>query len=1024
MSAPSSGIGRFATRHALAILFIAAVLCLGGVYCALNTPSSVFPQTDFPRVVILANNGIMPADEMMATVTRPIEEAVKQIPGSTTVTSSTGRGSAEINVAFNWNVDMVQAEQYVLGRLGQIKSDLPATVTTDVERVTFSAYPIIGVSLTSATRDLMSLWETGQYTIKPRLLQIPGVGSIDLLGGHPPEYHVEVDPRRIDAAQISLQDVSDALNKNNIVQAAGMLEQNFHLYLMSVDSRAHDADDLRKIVITSRNGHPVRIADVATVVRAPEPSLTVVTAQGRNAVLLNVMSQPQGSTLKIAAAVDAQLKQLRKDLPPDMKLDFFYDQSSFVRDSVGSVWEAICFGLILSVVILYLFLKNWGTVMTAIFVIPITVLVTFISMKLVGMSFNMMTLGGIAAAIGLVIDDAIVVVESIFAKIAAGRARAEGIHEGLAEILHALIGSTLTPVVVFLPLAFLTGIIGVFFRALALTMAVSLLTSLILAVTVTPSLAAWFIRERKAGEPVKAHDEHGGPILRRLMKGYERSVRGALAHRWLVLLGCLIVGLFGVLIFRRLETEFLPSFDEGGFVIDFDAPPGTSLTETSRLLMQAEAKIKADPDVEGYSRRLGAQLGLFITEPYRGDYLVKLKHDHRRSTDEIIADFRHTLNDEIPVVHWDLHGILTDLVGDLVMTPTPIEVKIFSQDLDWLKKEAAHVEDSIKTVSGVVDTFNGLTLTGPSFKLSVRPADAARYGLTTTDVASAINTELLGTQASSVLEGDRIVTVRVVGAHKKLEDADALSRLLIRTPSGVRIQVKQVADIAEQGSEVELDREDLRQNVIVSGRLEGRDLGSAMQEIKAKLAADPSLPAGAVEYGGLYQQQQESFTNLLLVLLMALLLVFTVLLIEFRSFFEPIAIVFGAILALVGSVFALWVTGTSLNVVAYLGAIIGVGLVAKNGILMLDRVDHLRAEGLSLEEAIVRSGDRRLRPVLMTTLAAAIGMLPLAWGIGTGAQMLQPLAIAVIGALCISVVLSLVGTPTVYYILLRLRRER
>jgi CzcA family heavy metal efflux pump len=1024
MSAGNTSLGRFATRHSMAILFVTAVLCMGGVFCALNMPSSVFPRTDFPRVVILINNGIMPADEMMATITRPIEEVVKQISGATSVRSNTGRGSAVINVSFGWNVDMIQAEQSVLGRLGEIKAELPATANTSVERVTFSAYPIIGLSLTSASRDLMSLWETGQYTIKPRLLQIPGVGSVDITGGHAPEYHVEVDPRRIEAAQVSLQDVSDALTKNNLVAAAGTLEQNYHLYLISVDGRARTIEDLRNVVITSRNSHPIRVRDIAKVVRAPEPSLTVVTAQGRNAVLLNIVSQPQGSTLLIANAVQEQLKQLHKELPPDMKLDFFYDQSSFVRDSVGSVWEAIVFGLILSVVILYLFLKNWGTVMTAIFVIPITVLITFISMRLVGMTFNMMTLGGIAAAIGLVIDDAIVVVEAIFAKIASGRPRVEGIQEGLGEIIHALVGSTLTPVVVFIPLAFLVGITGVFFRALALTMVVSLLTSLVLAITVSPSLAAWFIRERAPNDAKGAsHDHEGGPILRRVMKVYERSVRGALAHRWFVLLGCVVIGVFGFLIFGRLQTEFLPSFDEGGFVIDFEAPAGTSLSETSRLLNQAEALIKADPDVEGYSRRLGTQLGLFITEPYRGDYLVKLKRSHKRGTEAVIDDFRHHLNDEIPAVRWDLHGILTDLVGDLVMTPDPVEVKIFSPDLEWLKKEAVHVESVIKAVPGVVDTFSGLTQTGPSFKLQVRPADATRYGMTTTDIAAALNIEILGTQASNVLEGDRIVNVRVIGAHKRLFDVDDLSHSLIRTPSGARIQVRQIADITEQASEVEVDREDLRQDIIVTGRLEGRDLGSAMTEIKAKLAADSSLPPGSVEYGGLYQQQQESFTNLLLVLMMALLLVFTVLLIEFRSFFEPLAIVFGAILALVGTVVALWVTGTSLNVVAFLGAIIGVGLVAKNGILMLDQVDHLRTAGMSLEEAIVRSGDRRLRPVLMTTLAAAIGMLPLAWGIGTGAEMLQPLAIAVIGALCISVVLSLIGTPTVYYILLRAFRR-
>ncbi|MGH7968962.1 MAG: efflux RND transporter permease subunit, partial [Limisphaerales bacterium] len=410
-SASSSPLGRFATRNALAITFIATALCLGGLYSALNTPSSVFPQTNFPRVFIMVDNGIMPADEMMATITRPIEEAMKEIPGALTVRSATARGTAEINVFFNWHVDMVQAELYVLGRLGEISSELPATASTTVSRVTFAAFPIVGISLTSPTRDLMSLWETARYSLKPRFLQIPGVAKVDIVGGHVPEYHVVVEPLRLAANHLSLTDITSALLKDNLIAPAGMMENNYHLYLTTVDGRAHSAEDIANLVVVANGDHPVRIKDLATVQRGPEPVFTVVTAEGRNAVLLNIESQPDGSTLAIANALKAQLASLRQGLPPDMKLAFFYDQSAFVRESVRSVWEAILFGLLLSVAILFAFLKNWGSVLTAIVAIPVTVLITLLTMKLVNMSFNLMTLGGIAAAIGLVIDDAIVVVE-------------------------------------------------------------------------------------------------------------------------------------------------------------------------------------------------------------------------------------------------------------------------------------------------------------------------------------------------------------------------------------------------------------------------------------------------------------------------------------------------------------------------------------------------------------------------------------------------------------------------------------
>ena len=460
-----SSIGKFATKHALSITFIAAALCLAGIFCALRMSSSVFPQTNFPRVTIIANNGITPADEMMATVTRPIEEALKDIPGAVTVRSSTKRGSAQINVFFNWNVDMAQSELYVLGRISQIRGDLPATVTTEIERVTFSIFPVIGISLTSSNRDIMSLWETATYDLKPRFLQIPGVAHVEITGGRAPEFHVIVDPLKLQANGLGLSDVSDALVKNNLFASAGMLEENYHLYLTTVDGRVHSAADIENLVVAVHGSHPVQVKDVARVERGPEPVFKSVTAQGRDAVLLNIQSQADGSTLDIANALKKQLSQLQKELPPDMHLGFFYDQSLFVRDSVSSVWDAIIFGLILSVLILYFFLKNWGSVWTAIVTIPITVLITLIAMKLVGMSFNMMTLGGIAASIGLLIDNAIIVVEAMCVKIAAGRPRLAGIQEAIGEILTPLIGSTLTPVVVFLPLAFLSGVAGVFFRA-------------------------------------------------------------------------------------------------------------------------------------------------------------------------------------------------------------------------------------------------------------------------------------------------------------------------------------------------------------------------------------------------------------------------------------------------------------------------------------------------------------------------------------------------------------------------------
>ena len=1010
-----STIGRLATGQAMAIVFISVALCAAGIYSASTLPSSVFPQTNFPRVVILVDNGVAPADEMMATVTRPIEEAMKDIPGALTVRSATGRGSAEVNVFFNWSVDMVRSELFVLSRLSQIRSTLPATATTSVYRLTFSAFPIIGVSVTSPHRDITDLWEIARYKLKLKFLQIPGVARVDLVGGRAPEYHVVVDPQRLEAAGLSLQQLTDALTQNNLIEPSGMHEENHHLYLTVVDGRLHNPQDIDNLTINVSNGHPLRIKDVAHVERGPEPIFNVVTAEGVNAVLINIRSQPDGSTLDIAKQLQDDLVELRRELPPDVKLGFFYDQSVIVRSSVRSVWEAIFSGLLLSIVIIYAFLKSWGTTFVAILVIPVTVLVTLVAMSLAGLSFNLMTLGGIAAAIGLVIDDAIVVVEAIHRSMAAGGSRREAVSQAIASIMRPLVCSTLTPVVVFLPLAFLSDITGVFFRALALTMVVALLTSLFLALTLTPSLATWFARPPRRDE--EAHPEEGGFLLRRVLLLYERALRMAVRHRYLTIFACLLIVAAGVGLYFKLESEFLPPMDEGGFVIDYYTEPGTSLSETNRVSFEAEKILRSIPEVEGYSRRLGARLALAIAEPHVGDVLVKLRTDRKRSTDEVIAELRQKLNTALPGCHWEFSGILSDLIGDLMWAPEPIEIKVYSTDQRYLKEQGPRIEDILKKVPGVVDTFPGLTYVGPSIDLRVRNIDAERFGLTAAEVSAAVQTAMIGQPSSAVLEGDRLITIRVMVDPKRIDQVASLRDLPIRTPSGALVRLGQVVDVTETDAQLELRREDMRQDIAVTARLEGRDLGGAMADIRKILDHDATYPPGTLEYGGLYQQQQQSFRNLLVVLAMAIALVFTVLLFEFRGFLEPIAIVFGATLAMFGSIAALWLTGTSLNVVSFLGMIIGVGIVAKNGILMLDLVDHYLAEGFDLEQALLRSGHRRLRPVLMTSLAAALGMLPLAYGIGSGADMLRPLAIAVIGSLCVSVLLSLVATPTVYYVM-------
>jgi multidrug efflux pump subunit AcrB len=1044
-------LARIVASQSRAVIVLVLLLCAAGLYAAWQLPTAIFPQTDFPRIVIVVDNGVVPAPQMLVSVTRPVEEAMNGIPGIVRIKSTTARGATDVNLFFDWNVDILQALQLVQARLSQLSSTLPPTAAIrNVDRLTFAVFPVTGYSLTSDTRDPASLRDLVTYSIKPQISRLPGVADVSIAGGQQREYHVTIDAGRLAAHSVSIRQVADAVRNANIVASPGLIEENHQLELTLVSAQATTPEQLNSIVVATVNNAPVTVADVATVDAGVEPNYTIVTADGHPAVLLNVRRQPSANTVTVTDEVKAQLAALQKQLPKDVKIAPFYDQSLLVRESMKSVRDSILIGLLLSVAILYAFLRNWGTTFVAILVIPVTVLATFLVMWLVGLSFDLMTLGGVAAAIGLVIDDAIVVVENIYTHLARGQGRSEAVQTAISEITVPIIGSTITPVVVFLPLTLLTGVTGVFFRSLALTLAVALLTSLVLALTFTPVLAQRFVRvRRKTGETGEESDasaeshglnmsledeyradeeeeqEEAGPLLRAIIRRYEWVLGHALNHRLLVLALAFVVLIFSYLIYRQLGSEFLPAFDEGAFVLDYTAPPGTSLAETDRMLQHIEGMLKETPEVESYSRRTGLQLGLSITEPNTGDFLVKLKDSRSRTTEEVSDDLRGQIESSEPALQTEFVGILADLIGDLTSSPSPIEIRLFSEDAKALEQNATAVEESIKKVSGVVDTFNGIVVSGPAVTFKIDPERAARFGVTATDIANTVTTAMTGDAASSILQQGRLITVRVVLPLSARQSLDTLRGLLINSPTtNAPFRLDQVADIEYEQGQTEIERDGLRQSVAVTARLSGSDLGTAINAIKAQLPKDVKFPPGMTyEFGGLYQEQQSSFRELMMALVLAIALVFVVLLIEFHSFAHPIAIVAGAVLALSGVLAALFITGTTLNVVSMMGMIMVVGIVAKNGILMLDAVeDHLTA-GDTLREALLRSGRRRFRPVLMTSLAAILGMLPLALALGSGAELLQPLAIAVIGGLAVALLFSLVVTPTVYA-MLRSREKR
>jgi CzcA family heavy metal efflux pump len=997
------------SHQSRAVFVVVALLCSAGLYAAMQLPTAIFPNTDFPRIVVTVENSEVPADQMLVAVTQPIEEAMNGIPGIQRIRSTTARGSAQVDLFFDWGADIILTQQIVQGRLAQL--DLPPTAKlTNVSRLTFAVFPVSGYSLISDKRDTTTLREIASFTIRPRLARLPGVAEVQVVGGKVREFHVEVDPVRLAARNVTVQQVTDAIKNSNLLASPGLIEDNHQLELALVSGQAVSPDELRGIVVANVNGANVLVSDIASVGEGTEPNYTIVTADGHDAVLVNVLRQPDANTVSVTDEAKAELSDIEKTLPEDIKIAPFYDQSIMVSDSIHSVRDAVIIGLILSVIILFAFLRNIGTTFVAILVIPVTILVTFLAMYLVGLSFDLMTLGGVAAAIGLVIDDAIVVVENIFTHLQHGETRHDAVQKAISEITVPIIGSTITPVVVFLPLTLLTGVTGVFFRSLALTMAVALITSLVLALTFTPVLAERFVKIKETRD----HRELG-PFLGLLIRPYEWLLRHALSHRILVLIACVVILIGSYVIYTQLGTEFLPAFDEGAFVLDYIAPAGTSLEETDRVLKHVEEMLTETPEVESYSRRTGLELGIFITEPNTGDFLVKLKSDRARSTEEVIDDLRGEIEKSQPSLEIEFVGILSDLVGDLTSSPEPIEIKLFSDDKAALEAKAEEVEAAIGKIDGIVDTNAGVVVSGPALTFKVDPQLAARFGVSVADIAAAVETAMTGTTTSIILQQGRPINVRVTFPPTARASLEALRALQIRSATGSLFRLDQVATVDYDKGQTEINRDGLRRTNSVTARTAGTDLGTAIASIKSQLASTVKLPAGmTVEYGGLYAEQQASFRELVIALVLAVVLVFLVLLVEFRSFAHPLAIVVGAVLALSGVLLALLVTRTTLNVVSLMGMIMVVGIVAKNGILMLDAVEENFALTGDLTQALILSGRRRFRPVLMTSLAAILGMAPLALALGSGSEILQPLAIAVIGGLAFALVLSLVVTPTVF----------
>jgi CzcA family heavy metal efflux pump len=992
-------------HHRRSIILIVLALALAGGFSAVSLPVGLFPQVFFPRAVVTLDAGDRPADQMTLLVTVPVEQAVRLVPGVQHIRSTSSRGSAQISLDFSWGVDMVATTLQIDAAIAQVLPTLPAGTSYSVKRMDPTTFPIIAYGLTSDSVSPTNLRDLAQYRIVPLLSAIQGVARVDTLGGAQRELEVAIDPERLNQDGLALSDVTAALGAANVLTAVGRVEDHHKLYLVVADETLTTLDQIRAVVVKSGPNGVIRVGDVAEVTDGTVPEWTKVDEDGKPAVLFQVYQQPDGNSVQIARDVRQTLAGFK--MPKGVTLSNWYDQSELVTQSAASVRDAILIGLVLAAIVLFVFLRNWRTTLVAMLVVPATLASTVLVLSLIGASFNIMTLGGIAAAVGLVIDDVIVMIEHIARRAGRSVETGGGIDAVLAagqEFLRPLTGSSLATLIVFFPLGFLSGVTGAFFKALSVTMGSALVISFLLTAFAVPVLARQIIDFSKWHDPSSGRE----PWLERQ---HRRLLDRLFAAPWLIAVAVVPLLALGWIAYSHVGTGFMPVMDEGGFVLDYLTKPGTSLAETDRELSQVEAILKATPEVDTFSRRTGLGLGGDLAEANKGDFFVRLKPQPRRGSDEIMADIRQQVDQQVPGVDVELAQLMEDLIGDLTAVPQPIEIQLFASDPASLVPAAQKVAETVGKVDGVVDIKDGVTLAGDAIDVRIDPVKAGLEGMDPAQVSSQLDGYLSGTVATNLPSTVKQIGVRTILAGGLRKHEDDLARMPIRAPDGHVFPLGRVADLSTDPGQPEITRDNLQRMVAVTARIEGRDLGSTVTDVKAALDQPGVLPP-AVSYslGGLYEQQQIAFSGLLKVFAAALVAELILLLFLYERLMLPLIIIGTSLLSTTAVFTALWLTGIELNITAMMGMTMIIGIATEMAIFYVSEYAEL-AHDLPFRQALLEASRNRLRPIAMTTLAAILTLMPLALGLGEGSAMQQPLAVAIIAGLILQFPMVLLVMP-------------
>ncbi len=995
-------MNNFYARYKSPILAIAFMILAGGIFSLLKIQSGLFPDITFPKIKIIADNGQQPIDKMMVTVTVPLENAIKKVEELQMVHSTTSRGSCEISAFLNWNTDVDLGKQRIEARINAIKQLLPADVNITVEKMNPSILPIMGFSLEGAGKSPIELRQIAEYTIKPFLSRIQGISDVVVIGGKTKEYHLIIDPVKVSQLGLTPQTIMNVLTQSNIIASNGYVQDYNRLYLSITDASIASKEALENTIISNSPKRIVKVKDVASVEIGEVKEYIKINANGLNVPLIAILKQPKANLLEVVDSVHVQLGELSKLLPAGVVIKPFYNQAEFVGDSISSLRDVLWIGLVLAMFVTVIFLRSVKASSVILLTIPVTLAATVILLYAFGYTLNIMTIGAIAAAIGLIIDDAIVVVEQIH------RTHEEHpeansfdlISKAIRYLFPAMVGSSLSTIVIFLPFALMSGVAGAYFRVLTDTMIITLACSFFVTWICLPAIYVMFSTEKHFIQ------EQSKEVRQRAWVYYviEKPVISLSFVAAIIVLSAIVT--------PKLPSGFLPEMDEGSIVLDYSSPAGTSLEDTDAMLQYVDRVLAATPEVESFSRRTGTQMGFFITEPNRGDYLIQLKKRRDKSTEEVSNEIRKRIEPALPSLRVDFGQVITDMLGDLMSSVQPIDIKIFGDDSHTLHALAEDAASAVEGTPGTADVFNGITIAGPEMAFHPNIAKLSQYQLSPQDFQFQMQTKIEGTRVGSMLEKNRLVDIRMIEQSKQHTVLD-LRRTSLFLPDGKTKPIGEFADFSMNAGVAEIERENLQQMVSVTARLNNRDLGSTLAEIRKNISSRLHVPSGyQVVYGGSYAEQQQAFKELLVILLLAVLLVFTVILFLFRKVRVALSIIFIAVLGIGGCVAALFLTGTPLNVGSYTGIIMIIGIIGENAIFTYLQYSESKRTGLKRDDAIAFAISTRLRPKLMTALGAITALFPLALGMGTGAQMHQPLAIAIIGGLILALPLLLVVLPT------------